>query len=69
MYARLLVDSRFRIDCKQGESILEACERYSVYIKVVCRKGECKACVVEGKLPESEEWTEVCFKLFQATVV
>ena len=59
-FAQIRVDSRFGIPFKEGESVLEACERNSVFMKADCRRGECKLCAVDAKMVNSAEWTEVC---------
>lgn len=59
-FAQIRVDSRFVIPFKEGESVLEACERNSVFMKADCRRGECKLCAVDARTMDSAEWTEVC---------
>jgi ferredoxin len=56
----VLVDGRFRVPCDPSESILSACGRSAVHIPAQCRTGLCGSCLVDARLSDKDDWTEVC---------
>lgn len=57
--ARIIVDGKFNLIVKTGETILNACRNSAIYISANCADGTCRDCVVDIKNQEiSEFWSE-----------
>ena len=66
-FGTLEVDGRFTIDFTEPETVLQAFEKSSIFVKADCRRGECRSCVVHARIQGEAEWIEVC--MFNDAVV